>query len=53
MQEDKTKEKNPKREKPLSLFPLTMDEALKKALDTPPPKDGKKKRSTKSNVESQ
>ena len=30
-------------DKPLSLYPLTMDEALRKALETPPPKDDDKR----------
>jgi hypothetical protein len=46
MPDDKSKPKKP-REKPLTLFPLTMDEALKRALDTPPPPKAEKKPDSK------
>lgn len=43
-QPDKGDKKNDTYQKPLSLFPMTMDEALAEVLKVkPPPKDDKKK----------
>lgn len=42
--DEKQDHQRSKNDKPLSLYPLTMDEALRKALETPPPKDDEKKR---------
>jgi len=42
--EKKTRNKKTTYEKPISLYPLEPEKALKKLLEVSPPKKGKKKR---------
>jgi hypothetical protein len=47
MPDDKEHEKKTTNEKPVSLYPLTTDEALKALLQVKPPDNAKKKRRRK------
>jgi hypothetical protein len=43
------KKKKVKRPKPISLYPLSLEEALEATLQTPPPGDKRKKKKSKKN----